>query len=50
MWKDGLCRAPNDLPGAFYRVHGKGLSLPQGRLQKFEARVRNANQGPLILK
>jgi hypothetical protein len=25
--KDGLCRAPNDLPGAFYRAHGKGLSL-----------------------
>jgi hypothetical protein len=26
--KDGLCRAPNDLPGAFYRTHGKGHSLP----------------------
>jgi hypothetical protein len=26
--KDGLCRAPNDLLGAFYRAHGKGLSLP----------------------
>jgi hypothetical protein len=26
--KDCLCRAPNDLPGAFYRAHGKGLSLP----------------------
>jgi hypothetical protein len=26
--KDGLCRAPNDLPDAFYRAHGKGHSLP----------------------
>jgi hypothetical protein len=26
--KDGLCRASNDLPGAFYRAHGKDLSLP----------------------
>jgi hypothetical protein len=26
--KDGLCRAPNALPGAFYRAHGKGHSLP----------------------
>jgi hypothetical protein len=26
-WKDDLCRAPNDLPGAFYQAHGKGHSL-----------------------
>jgi hypothetical protein len=26
--KDGLCLAPNDLPGAFYRAHGKDHSLP----------------------
>jgi hypothetical protein len=26
--KDGLCRAPKDLPGAFHRAHGKGHSLP----------------------
>jgi hypothetical protein len=25
--KDGLCRAPNALPGAFYLAHGKGHSL-----------------------
>jgi hypothetical protein len=26
--KDALCRAPNALPGAFYRAHGKGHYLP----------------------
>jgi hypothetical protein len=26
--KDGLCRAPKDLLGAFHRAHGKGHSLP----------------------
>jgi hypothetical protein len=26
--KDGLCRAPKDLPCAFHRAHGKGHSLP----------------------
>jgi hypothetical protein len=26
--KDGLCRAPKDLPGAFYRAHDKGYSFP----------------------
>jgi hypothetical protein len=26
--KDALCRAPNDLSGAFCRAHGKGHSLP----------------------
>jgi hypothetical protein len=26
--KDALCHAPNALPDAFYRAHGKGHSLP----------------------
>jgi hypothetical protein len=36
--KDGLCSAPKDLPGAFYRAHGKCHSLSITLLPKEQLR------------